>query len=229
MHWLTYTGLILAFIGALLSAWGGQKDGQKDKKDVIDTVTTSRDELLRQNAAQQISLDAIRSTNETLVKSNEALREQVGNYQEDLTRKQQEIERLKLNNEHTTLYKAYATYQPNGRQSLGGVSTRTDVALAMSGLLSQTDHREGGFTINIVQDPSLFQKANEVVQKYPYWAYGYYVRHFHYLMRRDRESARRDLQKLVDILTIYSKFPEHETYHDDLLEQMKVFLKNDSF
>ncbi len=230
MHWMTVAGPVLAFVGAVLSVIGGQKDGEKDKKEVIGSVTESRDELKKQNEQQQKSLEGISATNETLLKANEGLRDQISIYQDDLTSKQKEINELKTGLEHTALYKAYATYEPNGRQALGRASTSTEVAEAMVGLMIQGEKdATGGFNISIVQDVALFDKANELVRKFPYWAYGYYVRHYHYIMRNDRVAAKKDLEKFVEILEIYVKFPEHLDFNEKLIAKMKEIIRTNSF
>lgn len=70
---------------------GRRKGGDKSQREVIGSVGESEKNLTKQNEQLRNSLNGITAANETLLKSNEALREQLSVYERGLNEKQDEL------------------------------------------------------------------------------------------------------------------------------------------
>lgn len=80
------------------------------------------------------------------------------------------------------------------------------------------------FLLSPVLNASFSDRVEVVVNKFPQWAYGYFVRSmYNAQLRNNGPQAKLDLQKCIEILEIYKTFPECINFHKEYSTQLNRY------
>lgn len=196
MNLLSLSGLLLVFIGGLLSFFGSQASSAKSQSEltlVIRSKDTTIEELKRDSKTMKLDIE---DRNAVII----SLESEVKNIKE---------------------YSFYATYNILGSDRIagGGIEITGDLPDRMKEIINCANRQA-----NVKVDIALLPKINKIIALYPYYPFGYYAK-YQLLKNVGNAGWTLPAKELVRILEITTTFKGHDESQDQVLAMTKAELR----
>ena len=234
---MSIVGLILFLIASVFTFLGSTKSDEetkthltqsiKEKNNTIDSIAGENAILIHQNSLLLDNTNKINVTNEKtalsnlqLIEQNKGMIERIGNYQDDIERKNEIIEKLQKEVSNIKEYSTEAMLNMFGERfiltsPLLNGEPMINLSSDLIGLMKQLITRDKNFTR--IKSTASTTIAQKVIDRYPYFPFGYYV--MAAILYQKKDPIYKILaQKARDILVITTSIEGHNSDHDDVLK-----------
>lgn len=219
MHWTTIIGFILFIIASLLTFYGARKDSDSDNEKL-------KIEINKKNE----TLDSLFKTNTIILNINQELKTTVERYYSEIELKNKKIENLKIEVQKVRDYSYFATFDFKGNNILVSnqhekayLTITTELYLLMHQILIFEDEKSAFSNFKIKQDNKTLVLINTVINRYPNYPFGYYVKYL-WLKSNNQKSWIDFAKQAKSIFEVTTKISGHSIDHDDALKIIRIDL-----